>query len=418
MIWIGLIIVIATFYAIIKNYETRLVLFISGAVMAILGGNLGGAVDAFVKEFTNSGLVPVICSVLGFSYVMDYTGCSKHLVVFLTNMLKKVKLILVPGAVLVTFLINIALPSAAGAAAAVGALLIPALIKTGVHPALAASAVFLGTWGSVLSPGLMFNPQVAKMAGVDVMTVIATFTWQVSVAAVAAAIILAVTAYVRKEGAGSQEVTADMNAAEEEFKVNFLRAIVPIVPIGILVLGSEQLRILPAIGVPQAMIVGTVLGFVITRPNVAEATKRFFKGIGDGMSDIVGLIAAAAMFTMGMQVIGLTGALIGVMKNSQQIAQFASAFGPFAIGAVSGSGNAAALAFNGAVTPHAAQFGYGIVELGSMAQIGAGLGRCMSPVAGAGIILAKMAGVNPIELTKRNAIPTIVAAVIVMVTLL
>ena len=119
-----------------------------------------------------------------------------------------------------------------------------------------------------------------------------------------------------------------------------------------------------------------------------------------------------------MTVIGLTGALIDVMKNSQQIAKVASAFGPFIIGVVSGSGNAAALAFNGAVTPHAAQFGYGMIELGSMAQIGAGLGRTMSPVAGAGIICAKIAGVNPMELAKRNAIPTIVATLLVMFTLL
>ena len=76
--------------------------------------------------------------------------------------------------------------------------------------------------------------------------------------------------------------------------------------------------------------------------------------------------------------------LIG-MKNSQQIAQIGAAFGPFLLAVISGSGNAAALAFNGAVTPHAADFGYGIMELGSMAQIGAGIGRSMSPVAGAGI---------------------------------
>ncbi|WP_414153244.1 hypothetical protein [Pectinatus frisingensis] len=88
------------------------------------------------------------------------------------------------------------------------------------------------------------------------------------------------------------------------------------------------------------------------------------------------------------------------------------------MGALSGSGNAAALAFNGAITPHAADFGYGIIELGSMAQIGTGLGRCMSPVAGAGIIIAKMANVNPLELTKRNAIPTIAATIIVMLLLL
>jgi len=416
MVWLGLAIVIITFYGIIKNYETRLVLFVSGALMAFIGGDIVGTLNSFVKEFTNSGLVPTICTVLGFSYVMDYTGCSRHLVVFMTNILKKVKVILIPGAVIVTFFLNIALPSAAGAAAAVGALLIPTLIRTGVHPALAGSAVFLGTWGSVMSPGLMFNPQVAAMAGVDVMTVIASFSKQVLCAVIVASIILALIAYVRKEGAGSQDRAVDVQ--EEKFTVKFLWAIVPLVPIVLLVLGSDQLHILPVIAVPQAMIVGTVLGFIVARPNAAEATRRFFKGIGDGMGDIVGLIAAAAMFTMGMQTIGLTGALIGVMKNSQQIAQFASAFGPFVIAVLSGSGNAAALAFNGSVTPHAAQFGYGIVELGSMAQIGAGLGRCMSPVAGAGIILAKMAGVNPIELAKRNAIPTIVATLIVMFTLL
>lgn len=79
---------------------------------------------------------------------------------------------------------------------------------------------------------------------------------------------------------------------------------------------------------------------------------------------------------------------------------------------------AAALAFNGAVTPHAADFGYGIMELGSMAQIGAGIGRSMSPVAGAGIIVAGIAGINPMEMAKRNAVPCIIATVVIMLLLL
>ena len=49
--------------------------------------------------------------------------------------------IIIPGAVIITFLVNIALPTAAGCAAAVGALLIPALIRSGVHPAMAGSAI-------------------------------------------------------------------------------------------------------------------------------------------------------------------------------------------------------------------------------------------------------------------------------------
>ena len=268
-----------------------------------------------------------------------------------------------------------------------------------------------------MSPGLMFNPQVAELAGVDIMTVIGTFSLQTIIAAVVAALILTGISIIRKENKG---YVAD-NAIEEtsdDFKVNYLYAIVPVIPLVLLVTGSKQVALTPEITVPVAMLIGTAIGCVVVRPNVKEATKKFFRGTGDGMCDVVGLIAAAACFTAGMKAIGLTDALIDAMKSSQQIAQIAAAYGPFVIGVLSGSGNAAALAFNGAVTPHAADFGYGIVELGSMAQIGAGLGRCMSPVAGAGISIAKMAGVAPMELTKRNALPTIVAALVVMLPLL
>jgi DcuC family C4-dicarboxylate transporter len=334
-----------------------------------------------------------------------------------SGVLKRVKIILIPGAVLLTFVLNIALPSAAGAAAAIGTILIPMLIRNGVAPALAGSAVLLGTWGSVLSPGLMFNPQVAQIAGVDVMTVIATFAKQVFLAALVAAILLAIIAYIKKE-APSKNKAVVSEEKEEEFKVNPLKAIVPIVPIFLLIISSKQFGLIPEIGVPQAMIIGVMLGFLVVRKDIVANTKQFFKGMGDGMTDIVGLIAAAAIFTFGMNAIGLTDALITIMKSSEHIAKIASAAGPFIFGAVSGSGNAAALAFNAAITPNAEQFGLGTIELGSMAQIAAGLGRTMSPVAGSAIICAKIAGVNPIELAKRNAIPTIVATVIVLITLL
>ena len=416
MVFAGIVIVIATFVLIIRQFETRLVLFLSGMLMCLIGGTLAAGTTAFINEFTNAGLVPTICTVLGFSYVMEYTSCSSHMVYCISSALKRVPIIIIPGAVMVTFLVNIALPSAAGCAAAVGALLIPALIRTGVHPAMAASAVFMGTWGSTLSPGLMFNPQVAQLAHMDVMSVIAVFYRQALLAALAAAIILAVIAKFLKENKGY--VSPEDIEDKADFKVNYFHAILPIIPLVLLVLGSKQLAVIPEISVPVAMLIGVAIGFVVVRPDVKEATKRFFRGTGDGMCDVVGLIAAAACFTAGMKAIGLTDALIEAMKSSQQIAQVAAAYGPFLIGAISGSGNAAALAFNGAVTPFANDFGYGIAELGSMAQIGAGLGRCMSPVAGAGIILARMAGVNPMELTKRNAIPAIIAVFIVMITLL
>ena len=163
------------------------------------------------------------------------------------------------------------------------------------------------------------------------------------------------------------------------------------------------------------MLIGTAIGLmvaIINKQKIGDCSKRFCRGAGDGFCDVVILIAAAALFAAGMKSIGLTGALVDSMKGSQSVAMFAAAAGPFVMAAISGSGNAAALAFNEAITPHAADFGLTIVQLGAVAQIAAGLGRTMSPVAGGVIILAGLAGVNPMEIAKRTAIPVIVALVV------
>lgn len=97
MIWIGLAIVVVTFYLIYKNYEARLVLALSGLVMAFIGqvvvgtnGGVSAAVDAFVKQLVNGGLVPTIVTVMGFGYVMTFTKCSDHLVNLLVKPLARV----------------------------------------------------------------------------------------------------------------------------------------------------------------------------------------------------------------------------------------------------------------------------------------------------------------------------------------
>lgn len=417
MIWVGLLIVVGTFALIIKNYETRMVLFLSGALMAILGGDLVVAANAFIKQFTNSGLVPIVCTVMGFSYVIRSTKCSEHLVAVVTGLLNHVKFFVVPGAVVVTFFLNISLPSAAGVSAAVGTLLIPMLLALRVKPVMAGSAVFLGTWGSVISPGFMFNPLIADMAKTDVMTVIANLAPAVLVALCVAVLILTATSFILKEGVGSSPLSLQ-KALPEGFKVNPLYAIVPIIPLLLLVLGSKQVGILPYISVPQSMIVGVVLAIVVTRSSPGQTTKEFFRGAGDSFCEVIGLMACAAMFCAGMEQIGLTSALLDAMKNSTSATQIAATAGPFLMSVVSGSGNAASLAFIGSVVPHAPDFGYSITELGGVAQVSAALGRTMSPVAASAIICARLAGVNPMSMAKRNALPTIAAAITVSLLLL
>ena len=411
MIWLGLLIVVVTFYFIIKNYETRMVLFLSGVLMATLSGELVPAINAFIKQFNNVGLVNTICTVLGFSYVMSYTKCADHLIAVVTGVLKHCRFVIVPAAMIVTFCLNIALPSAAGVSAAVGTLLIPLLLAMRVTPAMAGSAVFLGTWGSVLSPGLMFNPMIAEMAKTDVMSVIISIAPSVMVGMLVAVGMLTLICFVLKEGAGSYQGELNVQLPEG-LKVNYLYAMVPVLPLVLLVISSEQVAWIPYVSVPQAMICGTVVGLVLTRKSPGEGSKKFFRGAGDGFCDVVGLMAAAATFCAGMQSIGLTDAMIDMMKESKSIAQVAAAASPFTMAMVSGSGNAAGVAFIGSVVPHAEEFGYTIIELGGMAEIAGAIGRSMSPVAAGAVICAKLAGVNPMELAKRNALPTILATIV------
>lgn len=77
-----------------------------------------------------------------------------------------------------------------------------------------------------------------------------------------------------------------------------------------------------------------------------------------------------------------------------------------------GSGNAATIAFNEAVTIHAAQFGMDVIDMGMLATLSGALGRSMAPVAGCTIVCAAIAKANPMELVKRTAIPAIVAGIV------
>ncbi len=427
----GILIIIATIYFLIKRYDSRLVLLASGVLMALLAGKPMDAFNAFAKSMTEGGLIEAVCSVMGFALVMKFTGCDKHLINLVAKWLIKVRPILIPGATLATFAINIALPSAAGTAAAVGAIFIPLLISAGISPAIAAAAVKSGTYGSMLSPGLAHNQIVAKLAHMDVMSVIAVHSKADIISVIIAAISVTVVAILLKEHKGyknSQTVAFTETAAGVEAgvatggtaatKTNILYAIVPVIPIVMLVLGATGKVPIFKMGVPQAMVIGSIIAIVVTRKNPVEITKSFFDGMGAAYAQIMGIIIAAGVFVSGMKAIGLVDAFITAMLQSTGIVKLAAAFGPFALAILAGTGDGAAVAFNEAVTPHAQQFGLEIVNMGSMAALGGALGRTMSPITGATIICAGIAGVNPMEVAKRNAPGMMIAIIVAMFLLL
>lgn len=413
---IGALIVVGVIYLLLKRHESRMVLIAAGILMCIIAGKPMAALDAFAKSMTNAGLITSVCSCMGFAWCMKYTGCDKHLVVAIGKVLKKMGFLLIPGATLATFVVNIAIPSAAGCSAAVGVIFIPILMAAGVHPAMAAAAVKSGTYGSMLNPGLVHNGVIAKLAGTQITDVIGNHMMATVAGVVVAAAVLTVVAIVLKENKGY--VPEGSVIDDESFSVNPLYAIMPLIPVIILLLGST--KVVPALkmGVPHAMIIGAILTLAATRKSPVELTKSFFNGMGDAYANIIGIIISVGVFVAGLKALGLIKALIAWMLNSTGIVKIAATFGPFLLALISGSGDAATVAFNEAVTPHAVEFGISTMNMGSIAALGGTLGRTISPIAGATIICAGIAGVDPMEVCKRNALGIVCALLVGMVLLL
>lgn len=405
-IWMAVIVVILTVYALIKRYETRLVLLTAGFVMAILSMKPMVAFAQFDKSMTAGTLIIAICSAIGFAGVISLTKCDLHLVALLTRPLKRLGVLLLPGCCIVTALISIAIPSTAGCCAAVGPTLIPLMTRAGFRPSIAAAAVVGSVTPALVNPGVSHNVFVSKLAGMDVMTFITNFYPYTLGLTLTGVVLLTLVCFMYKDykkgGFALTGENAHVAHAELPDHPNILFAIAPLVPVALLIIFSLYV---PGVkmSVATAMLIGSFYALVITRSNPAEVTKRFFDGMGKGYANILGIIIAAGVFAAGLRAAGVVDAFVQYLTHAQSIAKFGGAIGPYLLGILTGSGDAAAFAFNEAVTPHAAEFGMTIENLGYLAAIGGNFGRLSSPLCGGLILVAGIAQVSPVEIAKRTA---------------
>lgn len=412
------VIVILTIAALLKRYETRLVLITAGLAMGVISLAPHIALANMMKNMTNASMILAICSSLGFAAVVSMTRCDAHFVALLVKPLRKLGFFLLPFCMLIASCVAIAIPSAAGCAAALGPTMIPLMVRAGFKPAIAGAAIIGSIIPSALSPGSSHNVWVAKISNMEVMDLIVQFAPKILT--LCALNIIMVTAMIfvfrdykkrtQEQGSETFEVTGTSRSELPE-RVNILHAIAPILPIVILMLGATCVPALK-MNVAEAMIYGTIYTLIVTRANPEQLTKEFFGGMGRGYANILGIIVAAGCFAGGLQAAGVIDALIVQLKESKEIAAIAANFGPFLMGVLTGSGDAAGHAFNQAVTPYAAEFGMKVPNLGVVASLSGALGRMCSPIAGATLVIAGMIKASPLEVSKRMAIPMIVNVIL------
>ena len=422
--------IVAVVALLIMKKDTKTVLIGVGLVLCVLCLKPLDGLNAFTSYMTKAGLIKAICASMGFAFVMKFTGCDRALVNLLTRPLGNIGFLLIPLVVALTYFINIAIPSAAGCSAAVGATLIPVMMAAGVKPEMAGAAVFAGTFGGVLSPGSAHNVFVADMVkahnpSYTVQDVIGVQFSSAITALIVVLIVISITAIVCKDytkgvnylaqregGASSTAVnsTDGSNLDAQPQKINVLYALMPLVPLVILIIGgTSKLNTISFLkwtkmGVAEAMLLGAIVTIVITMTNPQKITKEFFKGMGSAYANIMGIIIAAGVFVAGLSACGAIDFVIEWLKGEQGYVKFGGTFVPFFMGVVTGSGDAAAMAFNTAVTVHADALGFEQDKLGMAVAISGALGRSASPIAGACIVCAGLAMVSPIQIAKRTAL--------------
>jgi DcuC family C4-dicarboxylate transporter len=152
---LGLVIVAVAVYAVTRGVDVRLALLLAAFGLGTLAGQPAIILQKFLATLSDEKYIVPICSSMGFAYVLRHTACDQHLVQLLCRPLRRVRALLIPGAVLVGFVVNIPIISQTSTAVAIGSVLLPLMFAAGLSPVTAGAALLLGSsvGGELLNPG-------------------------------------------------------------------------------------------------------------------------------------------------------------------------------------------------------------------------------------------------------------------------
>jgi DcuC family C4-dicarboxylate transporter len=294
-----------------------------------------------------------------------------------------------------------------GLAASVAPTMIPILVRAGFRPSMAAASIGACMMPAYFNPGVSHNPFISKLANMNVMDFIMAHGSMTLGLGIAAIVLMTIVCVIykdyRPEGFPDTEFAKNyQDKGDGEFHVNVFYALAPIIPVALLVIVSLCFKGVK-MSVATAMLIGSMYALIVTRTDPQEATRKFFDGMGRGYGKILGIIIAAGVFAAGLRACGVIDLFVNYLTHANEVAKIGGSVGPFLLGLLTGSGDAAAFAFNEAVTPYAPQFGMTIDGLGYLAMMSAGIGRMASPLAGGIILVSGVAMVSPVEVVKRTA---------------
>lgn len=440
----SILVTLATGWLLVKKYQTHMVLFSSGLVMLLL--SFWAGVTVFLPKGTpstgfalfdmvdlirvismqqTSGTGLIIMAAGGFAAYMTQIGASDALVRVATLPLKKLSrpYLVLALSYLISQMTYMVIPSAAGLAMLLMVAVYPILVGVGVTRA-AAAAVIGTSAGLSMGPASGTSLLAAKTAGMEPIVYLVKNQLPVAIPTlivVAMAHIL-VQAWFDRKNDDEYDASAEVKSVESKNSPTWY-ALLPVMPIVLLIvfskLGYDKIQLNTITALFLVWLVGVFIELVRLRDvtKVFKDAMSMFKSMGTMFATIVSLIIAAEVFAAGLKTSGLIDMALNAARGGGLGLTSMTVVLTGIVGLITfltGSGVGAYSSFASLATTVAPALGGTVEQLVTPMQFAAGMFRAMSPVAGVIIVVAGAAGLSPMAIVRRTALPMLIGAVVMM----
>ncbi|WP_297134810.1 C4-dicarboxylate transporter DcuC [Terrisporobacter sp.] len=217
---------------------------------------------------------------------------------------------------------------------------------------------------------------------------------------------------IDKKLAENQQNISKENLKSEDSNCPAFFALLPIVPLVLITVFSFIDTI--QMDVITSNVIGLAIAFLLEmirrkdRKAVCDDFNVVLKAMGTCFANIVSILIGAAVFAEAIKLLGgitIVSNLLASVASSPIITMTLMSLITFGAGMLLGSGNASWYAFGPLVPDVAAQMGVPATTISLPMQLSSGVGRCVSPVAGAIIAVAGMVDVDQMDLIKACSVP-------------
>ena len=439
----ALLVTVAAGWLLVKKYKPVLVLLGAGLLLLLIrvilrpsvpllegkesSGSVWfdivGTIESIAKDqLTGVGLI--IMAAGGFSAYMNRVGATEALVRLVITPITKLKqpyLILVLAYVIGQLLFMV-IPSAAGLAMLLVVVMMPIIVAAGVSPA-AGAAVIATTSAMPIGPATGTEILAAHTVGLSPAVYFVKHQLPVAIPTIIAVAITHFFVQRRLDRKGEDEAGEPSDEHKSSGRVApTWYALFLLLPIILLVVFSPLVVKAIQLSTVSAFLLVWVLAVIVElirnhdRSAVLTDANTMFVGMGNMFAKVVSLIITAQLFAEGLKQAGVIKLLVSGAEIGLPLWGMAILF-TLVVGLVTfltGSGVGSFTSFASLAPGIASGLSGNATNLVTPMQFAGGLFRSVSPISGVVITVAGAAGISPMAVVRRTALPTLVGFIVMM----